>query len=372
VNSSRRSFLASGLALPAAGLAATAAPAATKLSYRKLGRTGLKVTTVGFGCMITSDASVIEKGADLGITYFDTARGYSGGNNERMVAGALKGKRQKLVISTKSHSRNKEKLLSDLNTSLTELNTDYVDIWYVHAVDNGSELTPEVLDALATAKKSGKARFVGASTHRGQATVLEAAIQHKLDVVLLGYNFSMDPSIEDAIAKAEQAGIGLVAMKVMAGGARRANRSTLGILQRDGAMLSALKWVLKNPHIHTTIPSMTDMEQLEENLKAMSEKFTEADRKTLTAHLDRIRPVQCRMCGHCEGACPKGLPVADEMRFLMYAEGYGQFPLARERYLELPEELRAVRCSDCSSCAVQCKFGLKVPERLGLAQQMLA
>ena len=118
-NSSRRNFIATGLALPVAGLAsaslpaipAPAAPAAAQqgsaLSFRTLGKTGLKVTSVGFGCMITSDQSVVEKGADLGITYFDTARGYQQGNNERMVGAALKSKRKDIILATKTGGRQK-------------------------------------------------------------------------------------------------------------------------------------------------------------------------------------------------------------------------------------------------------------------------
>ncbi|MCX7605071.1 MAG: aldo/keto reductase, partial [Bryobacteraceae bacterium] len=104
--SSRRNFLAAGLAAPAATIPLSQktapAPAAPALSYRTLGKTGIKVTTVGFGCMVTSDASVIERAAEMGINYFDTARVYSRGNNERMVASALKGRRQRVILSTKS------------------------------------------------------------------------------------------------------------------------------------------------------------------------------------------------------------------------------------------------------------------------------
>src|SRR5579872_7059062 len=114
-SSSRRRFLATGLALPATGMAYRAdekhspAPspplvkdARPKLVYRTLGKTGLKPTAVGFGCMITSDASVIERAADIGINYFDTARVYQGGNNERMVGAALKGKRNSIILSSKT------------------------------------------------------------------------------------------------------------------------------------------------------------------------------------------------------------------------------------------------------------------------------
>ncbi len=98
-------------------------------------------------------------------------------------------------------------------------------------------------------------------------------------------------------------------------------------------MLAALKWVINKPNVSTTIPSMTDMDQLDENLKAMAQPFSAGDEKLLAAHLEQISPLYCRMCGQCDGACQKGLPVADVLRFLTYADGYGQFALGRERFL---------------------------------------
>src|SRR5690242_11982616 len=140
-SSSRRGFLAAGLPLPAAVSASRspdqqtpqAHPAhvtsakAPEFRYKTLGKTGLKVSTLGFGCMITSDGSVVERAADIGITYFDTARGYQSGNNERMVGAALKNKRKELVLSTKTHAGGREEALQDLDTSLKELGTDFVD-----------------------------------------------------------------------------------------------------------------------------------------------------------------------------------------------------------------------------------------------------
>ena len=112
---SRRAFLATGLALPAAGLATPSAPAAAsaaaqapKLAYRTLGKTGLKVTSLSFGCMTTSDPSVIVRAADLGIVHFDSARSYQNGNNERMVGAALNGKRKHVVLSSKSTAKTKQ------------------------------------------------------------------------------------------------------------------------------------------------------------------------------------------------------------------------------------------------------------------------
>src|ERR1035438_2393352 len=148
-DSSRRNFLLTGLAVPAAASAARssaddqkqaapprAAIASPQLRYRVLGKTGLRVTSVGFGCMVTSDGSVIERAADIGITYFDTARNYQSGNNERMVGAALKNRRKDIVLSTKTEARDKAGALAQLDTSLKELATDFVDIWYLHGRTN--------------------------------------------------------------------------------------------------------------------------------------------------------------------------------------------------------------------------------------------
>lgn len=117
---------------------------------------------------------------------------------------------------------------------------------------------------------------------------------------------------------------------------------------------------------------MVDMDQLDENLKAMASAFTEADQKILSARLEQIRPLYCRMCNRCEGTCPKGMPVPDVLRYLTYAEGYGQFALGREKFLELPSEVQKIRCDLCPSCSVSCSFGVKVAERLIRAQELLA
>ena len=385
-SSSRRNFLAAaGLAIPAAGLAKPAAekPAAPKsevkdgpkFTYRTLGKTGLKPTAVGFGCMITSDQSVIERAADIGITYFDTARGYQGGNNERMVGAALKSKRNSLTLSSKSASPTKEQALADLDKSLQEIGTDHLDIWYLHAKSKPEHLTDGLLEAQNIAKSQGKIRFAGVSTHAGQPELLPAVIAKKhFDVVLTSYNFTMDPGMDPLIQQVRQAGIGIVAMKVMAGGFRRIkdNDPNYGVFKRDGAMLSMLKWVLRNKNVDTTIPSITDLDQLDQNLKAMSEPFASGDEKLLKARLEMLTPLYCRMCGACEGKCSKGLPVADLIRYVSYADGYGEFAMAREQFLKMPENLRTVRCGDCDDCSIQCPNGVRVFDRVSRAQELFA
>ena len=158
-NCSRRDFLAAGLVFPVAAIRnpvhAPQASQAPKLTYRMLGKTGLKVTTLSFGCMTDSDPSVIVRAANLGINHFDTARGYQNGNNERLVGLALKIKRKQVILSSKSAARTKAEALANLETSLRELGTDYLDIWYLHMKNEPAEVTDDLLEAQRVAKKDG-------------------------------------------------------------------------------------------------------------------------------------------------------------------------------------------------------------------------
>ncbi len=369
---SRRSFLAAAAALPAATvLPAMAAPAASNpVSYRVLGKSGLKVTTVGFGSMITSDPSVIARALEMGINYFDTARGYQNGNNERMVGGALKSRRKEIILSSKSEAKTAAAATAELETSLKELGTDYLDIWYIHSKDKPADVPDELVEAWVKAKQQGKIRHIGLSTHSPNEMVDRILAIGKIEVVLATYNFTMGDTRDATFERIHKAGLGLVAMKVMAGGLKTKNPKPQ--MQRPMAGLAALKWAIRKPYFATAIPSMTDMEQLEMNFQAMTGTFAPAEERILAARLDEIRPDYCRMCYGCSGQCTKGLPVTDMLRYVTYADGYGEFALGREHFLKLPAEIQSVKCGDCSSCSVQCRNGVDVARRLSRAQELFA
>jgi predicted aldo/keto reductase-like oxidoreductase len=259
-----------------------------------------------------------------------------------------------------------------LETSLRELKTDYIDIWYLHARDKTEDVTDEMIEFQQLAKKQGKIRFAGLSTHNSQLMLPFLAQKGTFDVALVAYNFSMDATMDQAVETAAKAGIGIVGMKVMAGGFRslKPTDPNYSKLKRGGAMLAALKWTLNRPHVATTIPGMTDMDQLDENLQAMANPFSPADQNILTAQLEMISPLYCRMCRKCDGACQQGLPVSDVVRILSYADGYGQFALARERFQELGPKHTAVRCGDCDECTVHCPNGVHVSARVARAQEL--
>jgi aryl-alcohol dehydrogenase-like predicted oxidoreductase len=378
-DSSRRNFLAAGLALPVAALATPtpaplapapqqASPAQGKLAYRVLGKTGMKVTTVGYGCMITTDPTVITRAADMGINYFDTCRSYQGGQNERMVAAALGAKRKDLFLSSKCDAGTGTGILAELDTSLKELNTDHLDVWLLHMKDTPDKITDELVEAQHKAKQQGKVRFIGMSTHQ-LPVMVDRILETKLEVVQAQYSFASAAAWGPALQRLNEAGVGLVAMKVMArAGGRRGGAPT----RPPTFAPAALKWAINNPAIATTVPSMTDIDQLEQNFSAMGQTFSDADQKILSARLQEVTPYFCRMCGECNGQCPKGLPVGDMVRFVMYADGYGQFPLGREHFQRMSAEHRAVRCGDCPTCTVQCPHGVSVAQQMLRAQELFA
>jgi predicted aldo/keto reductase-like oxidoreductase len=199
------------------------------------------------------------------------------------------------------------------------------------------------------------------------------------DVFLTAYNFTMEPALSAAIQAGRAKGMGIVAMKVLAGGFSRIQRgdrlygvnpqSLTGTLKREGAMQAAIRWALHNSSVDTAIVCMTDHDELDEDLRALAAQFSPKDREILAAQLAAIAPMYCRMCGTCSGTCPQGVPVADSLRILAYADGYRDFPLARQRFQELPQH---ASCADCASCAVKCPNGVQVRERLLRAQALFA
>src|ERR1019366_9457510 len=242
-------------------------------------------------------------------------------------------------------------ILAELDTSLKELNTDHLDVWLLHGLGNPAQISDDLVDAQRRAKQQGKVRFIGVSTHTLPA-IVDRVIATKLEVVQAQYNFASAAEWGPALEKLNHAGVGLVAMKVMA---KAGGRGAAAPPRPATFAPAALKWAIKNPAIATTVPSMTD-----------------TDQKILTARLEEVSPYFCRMCGQCDGQCPKGLPVGDMVRFVMYADGYGQFPLGREHFLRMPAEHQAVRCDQCETCVVQCPHGVTVAERMIRAQELFA
>jgi len=382
----RRGFIGQGLAgiavaavRPMAALAGSrqmenAPIKAKKIVYRTLGRTGLKLPVVNMGVMNADNPELVKAALDAGVFLLDTAFVYQRGKNEEMIGQAIKGRpRDSYVIATKIPCFNinpqrenppddvqTATLLRMLDISLKRLELDYVDILHLKEPATRTDvLRPSMLKALETAKKDGKIRFIGLSTHSNEPEVIRAAVEGRIyDVVLTPYNFQMDKreDLKSAIAEAAAAGLGVIAMKTQAGVYWDKERT------KPINMKAALKWALLNPNIQTAIPGITSYAQLAEDLSVMENlELTDQERKDLD--LDAAPAgLFCQQCRTCLAQCPKALPIPDLMRTYMYTYGYRNPAVAHDLVssLDLPAEV----CDQCEVCAVRCAKGFDVPARV--------
>lgn len=380
-NIDRRGFLKTGIA-GAAGIALSPAvipPVSQSVNeniiYRTLGKTGMKVPVISFGVMRADNPGLCKDAYEKGIKLFDTANGYQNGNNETMLGNILKNyARDSFYLATKVKSAGMSKeglptaettaedFLSKFNTSLSRLQMDYVDILYVHDISNPEYLEYKpIINALKKLKKDGKVKFIGFSTHRNEAIVIDAAASRgEWDVILTAYNFQQAyrKELDAAVHKAAGAGIGIVAMKTLAGG---------GFLDRERTKPmntgAAIKWVLSNPDIHTTIPGMTQFDQLDLNVKLLADiALSDQDKKDLL--IAGAQPgLFCSGCQECIPVCPLRLSVPDIMRAYMYAYGYSNPSQAHSLLAELG--YGSDPCKSCGgSCNVKCSRGFNVQEKI--------
>jgi predicted aldo/keto reductase-like oxidoreductase len=380
-NIDRRGFLKTGIA-GAAGIAlspaintSAAQIGSENIIYRTLGRTGLKVPIVSFGVMRADNPALCKAAYEKGIKLFDTANGYQNGNNETMLGTLLKNyPRDSFYLATKvkpagvsregapSSETTAEDFLSKFNTSLARLQMDYVDILYVHDISNLELLQYKpIIDTLKKLKKEGKVRFVGFSTHRNEASVIDAAVSTgNWDVILTSYNYQQTyrKELDAAVHKAAESGIGIVAMKTLAGG---------GFLDRERTKpmntTAAIKWVLSNPDIPTIIAGMTQFDQLDLNVKILADvTLTEQEKQDIK--LASAQPgLFCPGCQECVPACPLKLSVPDLMRAYMYAYGYSNPSQAHSLLAELG--YGSDPCKSCEgACSVKCLKGFNVREKI--------
>ncbi len=338
------------------------------VEYRRLGRTGLMVSAVGYGAMRTRDPEVIHRAIDLGVNYIDTARIYMKGYNEVVVGKVMKSRRKEVVLATKilPDLTGEDEILKSLEESLKALQTEYVDIIQLHNLKTTDQVENEsAMKALLKAKEQGKARFIGFTTHKNEIELLKKAIELNFyDVVLVKYNFKSPEELGSVIKKAADVDIGIVAMKTQAGGYKDHSMGNLSHHQ------AALKWVLQNPGVATAIPSMVTFGQLEEDIRVMKKKMGWQDRKILNRYGNAIDKIYCRMCNRCSDSCPEGVDVFEVNRSLMYAEGYRDIRLAKSSYSMIPSEKRPHHCLNCDSCKVVCAYGLNIKMKMERALEI--
>lgn len=345
-----------------------------KIITRKLGKTGLTVPVISFGVMRADNPSLCKAAYERGIALFDTANGYQNGNNETMLGNLFKDlPRESIILETKvkpagvgqdgrpTDQTTADDFLEKFSTSLTRLKMDYVDTLFIHGVNNPELLEHKpILSALEKLKKQKKVRFAGFSTHNNMAAVIDVAANlERWDVILTSYNYRINnlDEMNAVLRKAGKAGIGIIAMKTMAGGGYMDKEKTKPINAS-----AALKWALSNNDICTAIPGMTTFDHLETNIKVLEDiSMTEQEKADLVAAAS-LPGMYCSGCNGCNGQCPAGLPVPELMRAYMYAYGYSNPSLAYSLLGELGTG--PAPCINCDNCTVECRSNFRVREKI--------
>jgi len=386
----RRRFLKTGIA-GAAGVAVLSIEFAEgkpskqekKIIYRTLGKTGIKVPVIGMGVMNANNPALIKAAMDKGITFYDTANGYQNGRNEEMLGEVFKEyPRNSFIISTKvapngvdtntgipTSATTPEDFLEKFNTSLKRLRMEYVDILYMHKA-----LSPEMVNfkpivkVMQQLKKEGKTRFIGVSTHN-LPKIIDAMVKAGIwDVVLTTYNFlnteliraNSEPPVfnmDIAIKKASDAGLGIVGMKALAGGGFLDKARTKPI-----NTTAAIKWVLSNPNVHTTIPGMTNFDQLDLNMKILEDITLNDQEKKDLSFAQNEAGLYCIACNNCIPDCKLNLPIPEIMRAYMYAYGYANKELAYTLLTNLSTGDNP--CSKCEKCSATCTKNFNIKEKI--------
>jgi len=400
----RREFLKRGVLagvgvsiLPLAGAAGASVEAAPQVRrYSTLGRTGLKISDISFGSsrLSAGDENLVRHAFDRGINYFDSADTYTGGESETTIGNALKGKRDKVFLTSKTMARADDRrgsMMTALETSLRRLQTDHIDVYFNHAVNDPARLkNPEWHEFVSQARSQGKIRFTGMSGHAGNlAECLDYAIDSgQCDVILCAHNFGQDPrfyqrftrnfdfvaiqpELPRLMEKANRHGVGVVVMKTLMG----ARLNDMRPYESGGATFSqaAFRWVLSNPNVDALIVTMTSRTLIDEYLGASGARATAAqDLPLLNRYASLNGDSQCRpACNECADACPYGVPIADVMRTRMYARDYGDIRLARSEYAMLSGNAAACLTCDAKPCAGACPHGIATEVLLAPTHRML-
>jgi predicted aldo/keto reductase-like oxidoreductase len=365
------------------------AAAGTKITARRrLGRTNLQVSVVGIGAGGLAGPEPIARAVDRGMNYIDTAICYGG--SEKVIARALQltpGLREKLIIATKwdaGHNWKKSEILASLDDSLKRLGVSHIDIMQLHWLGGGHKEpddgfnrldNAELYLAMAEAKKAGKVRFFGATSHAGERSkILKHAIDKgAFDMLLVKMNVLdyENADLPSLLAHAKAKDVGVVVMKSQPAGdaiPKGYEKSKYSIYQAN------LRWVLEHDVacvVHSKIgtdPSYQDLA-----VGAVQERFGARDQDLLFRYASALSPEYCRGCGdQCVPACPHGIAIPHVVQFAMYDQKYGWHERAREHYQALPEARRwSETCLSCTRCNDACTYGFDAGSQINLAKQRL-
>ena len=326
------------------------------MEYVILGKTGLKISRMGFGGIpiqridAAGTKKLMEMLAEKGINYIDSARGYT--VSESFIGEGIEWMREKFVLATKSMSRTKEAMAKDIEISLNNFRTDYIDLYQIHN-PNMEQLEQVIgpdgaLEALMEAKAAGKIGHLGLTAH--SLEVFEKALEMDwVETIMFPYNI-VERQGEELIHKCHEKNIGFIDMKPLAGGAIE-----------DGRL--ALRFVCANPDVTVVIPGMYDVSEIEKNMEAV-EAAEPLSGEELTA-MEQVRKQLgtnfCRRCNYCQ-PCTVGINISGCFLFQGYLDRYGLGDWAKDRYSAMP--VKASACVDCGACETRCPYNLPIRDML--------
>ena len=326
------------------------------MEYRILGKTGLKISRLGFGGIpiqrIDAEGTkvLMHKLLESGINYIDTARGYT--VSEEYLGYGLEGIREHFVLATKSMSRTKEAMAKDIDISLKNLRTDYIDLYQIHnptAKDLETVMAPGgALEALREAKAAGKIGHIGVTLH--SVDLFKEAVNYDwAETIMFPYSI-VETQGEDLIRICGQRNIGFIDMKPLAGGAI------------DDATL-ALRYIASNPDVSVIIPGMAEVKELEQNLAAVNDTSAlsaEENGKVLKIRHE-LGTQFCRRCNYC-APCSAGISIYSMFLMEGYYKRYNLKEWATARYMAM--EKTASDCIGCGACEDRCPYNLPIRQML--------
>jgi predicted aldo/keto reductase-like oxidoreductase len=323
----------------------------------RLGQTGLEVSRVGFGGIpiqrLTEDEAVevVERCLDLGVTFLDTANGYT--SSEERIGKAIAGRREQVVIATKTGAWDRATALEHLELSLRRLNTEYIDLWQFHNISSleayEQVLGPDgAMEAAQEALRAGKVKHIGITSHSTEVA-LKAVPSTHFETIQFPFNFVTHEPAQELVPLAKKHDLGFIAMKPMAG----------GLL--DDANL-AIKYLLQFDHV-VPDPGIQAIEEIEEivDIVAGPWELTRQERQEMERIRAEVDTRFCRRCGYCE-PCPEGVPISVTMNLRSFWKRF-----AAEQFLSgwLAEAVeRAKNCVQCGECEEKCPYHLPIREMI--------
>jgi uncharacterized protein len=361
------------------------------MRYRTLGRTGLSVSQLGFGAMrlpmtTENDRKIVDRAKaipmihrafEAGVNYIDTAVGYCAQDSQRVVGEALKGWRDRVIVSTKNpdYGTDEKAWWTNLENSLERLQVSHIDVYNHHGISWKSyeeHVRPRLGPWMRRAKDQGLIRHVCCSFHDTAEALRKLIDTGYPDVLTLQYNL-LDRSLADGIAHAHAQGIGVVVMGPVGGGRLGADTDALKAMVPGIGRVPelALRFVLQNPAVSIALSGMSTMEQVEENLAVAScdRAFSATELALIDEHMTRLRKLAelyCTGCGYCK-PCPQKIDIPRVFGAYNQGRVYGFWPHARGAYRGYSKDPKVGQVSQCTACG-QCEQ--KCPQKIPIVRQL--